>query len=196
MGDDGGDPMETSATSSATAAPKASRKRQNNADRANNFRINTDKAQDGHVKAHMASAQHARERVLKQANDTLEQLREDMLGAAPLLSLILPPCTSDKCEDGEYEVDPKLFPHTVAARDFCRKDVQLPRVARCSGCGDEQYLNPLLFGFFSANPVKKVCKEVSLCLSKVLELILSPAMMEFRFFLPWRSFVLFGPNCS
>ena len=150
MGDDGDGPMDISPSRSPTPAPKTPRKRQTNGERAANFLSNTAAVRPGNIAAHMASAERMRERKLKEANDTLEQLREDMLGGAPYL----PPCK--KCTNGAYEVDPTLYPHTVAARDFCRKGVQLPRNARCNSCGDEHYLDPLHFGFFSPNPVKKV----------------------------------------
>ena len=80
------------------------------------------------------------------------QLLTDMVGAGPRLL----PCT--ECKVGVCEVDTTPFAHTVVARDFCRKDVQLPRHIRCTGCGAKHHPDPLYFGFFSANPVKKVCK--------------------------------------
>jgi hypothetical protein len=156
MGGDDYAPMDTSPPPPPPPS-KAQRKRQANSVREANILKNTAAARPAHVAAHMASAGRMRERKLKQAEDTLAQLLADMLGAAPVLL----PCS--KCK-GACVVDDTLFPHTVAARDFCRQNVMLPRHIRCSGCDSRQYLDPLYFGFFSANPVRKVRKEgVSCC---------------------------------
>lgn len=154
MGDEGGDATSTSPPPLPTPASKTARKRQTGGERATNLLRNTAEVRPGNIDVRMASAEYMREQQLKQANAAVAQLLTDMVGAGPRLL----PCTT--CKVGVCKVDTTPFAHTVVARDFCRKDVQLPRHIRCTGCGAKHHLDPLYFGFFSANPVKKVCKPI------------------------------------
>lgn len=169
MGGDGMEPMDMSPPPSPAAASKAActRKRQSNGEREANLLNNTAAARPGHVAAHMASALPKREARLKAFGAAVEALRRKLLGerdadagpqdegAAPLPHLVCTAC------GGACVPEDKLFEHTVVTRDFSRKGVQLPRYSKCTSadCDNNQYMDPLYFGFFSANPIKKVRGE-------------------------------------